>query len=293
MSDDPRMGDATRDAQAGAESLNALSLDAKYAAPLNSIPVFGQIAYAASLILAAIGGAIGGAVEDTFHIDSKQAEAWLTIFRIAPETLFQGVDNTGAPLQAQKLVRYFRIISGEVPTGKYGNTGELYNPNNNDCKNPYMCAPPDPDEPLTDNAIVTRLHDAFGKWVADGSKIGTLVKSVPSQNQHPTDSKQLLDLIRATPGPFMDLMKWDTAVKNKTQIAEQIRAARVRAGEHGPDKYLSAIFGDVSVTPTTKDPKMTGGFSQGLGLGIGLLPGLLIGGSLLSLAAYYWPKRRP
>jgi hypothetical protein len=139
------------------------------------IPLLGAAIGAVIGAFTALGVWLGSATKDTFHPSPLEAEAWLTIFRINPCLLFSGVDNATNVTQAARLVRYFKIVAGEVKTGAKGNTGELYNPVSNDsCSNAYMCQV-DPDDVLTDPAYLTqvqlqcqRARADLGRWFDHG-----------------------------------------------------------------------------------------------------------------------------
>jgi hypothetical protein len=213
----------------------------------------------------ALGTALSKAGRDTFHPDAATAAAALTLARIDPMTLMQGEDNTGEPYQASHLVRYWRVLDQEVPTGKFGSNGVLSNPSDaSGGGNPYLARSPDdpnvdPEEPLAHLANLQKVLANYQAWVAAGSDLRTFAKMNPPVGTHgrPQDSKALLQTIRMHPGPFHDLAGWDFFQKYRGEIAEAVRAARARAGESGRDRVLESIFGDV--TPATHaDPKMRG-----------------------------------
>jgi hypothetical protein len=250
-------------------------------------------------LLTSIGVAITAGERDTFNADNDlrgpSSEALLTLIRLCPAVAWWGIDNTGGdPLQSSQLVLWLRVASGEVPVGVAKNTGKLSNPSNHsgNCQdNPYMCQA-DPAEPLSSQATQAKMLVNYGKWLASGSDPKKLSAMVPSDYHTPAAAKLLLSAIRQFPVPFQNVLAWDFAKDHKRELQESIRHARRIAGETGPDDTLALLFGDVTVG-SVKDPKMSGGFTDGLGFGIGLLPGLLIGASLLSLAAVYWPRKRP
>lgn len=236
------------------------------AAACSEVPGIGTAACAVGAAIAtafkAIGMAITAAERDTFHPTNHQAEAWLTLFRLDPALTMQGVDNTGEPYQATHLVRYFRVLAGEVPTGKFGNNGVLDNPSKADTSNTYLTNG-DSEEPLTQVATLQKVQSQLAAWAAAGSNVDNFAHYVKPIHDKPNDLKALLTLIRAYPAVFQDISTWDTFTANKAQIAEAIKAARIRAGESGADNVLSLIFGDVTV-PERKgnggkaDPKMAG-----------------------------------
>jgi hypothetical protein len=256
--------DATGDARAEGHHrlLAAPSWPPLAAAACSVIPGIGTGVCAAGAAVAAAltaaGVAISDALRDKFHVTIAQAEVLLTLIRLAPWLLFigqGGIDNTGSVPQGAKLVRYLRAVSGEVPVGVAHNTGHMHNPaDTGDCPdNPYLCNV-DPAEPLTDPAVVRRIFKAWRAWQQAGSKLSTLGSAIPTEYQTADAAAALLQIIRAAPAPFVEVMGWGFVKKPgiKEQLREAVRHARLLAGESGPDpdprQVLGSVFGgDVSV----------------------------------------------
>lgn len=243
----------------GKEAAAGAGIGATVGTALEAVPVAGPFLHAIAAAAGAIGGAISGAFRDTFHPSPAQAEAWLTMIRIFPWLAMSNLDVSTNADDGSRLVRYFRIISGEVPEGQKGNTpgAQLHNPtNSHDCDRPYQCND-DPDEPLTSMRVMQEVLDGHNKWVAIATKPGTphnpaprdvlakLPALQPHRVQDPTIARALLQLIRSHPDPYKELLGWSEMSANIDQVQEMVRAARLVAGEDGPDPEhtLTKIFG--------------------------------------------------
>ena len=224
---------------------------------------------AAIAALAALTAAIVGALKDTFHPNAGVAEAWLWLFRAMPELTMMNVDNANDPIAGANLVRYFRIVSGEIPKGVKGNNGNLNNPNiSTSCDNPYQCNV-DKDEPLTDPAVLKKIRDAYLAWIptmGPGANPGTifdnwkplnpqqeaamrtLPKKIPSPYYTKKKAKAILHVFRHVPKAFHAISGWSEFSANRPQLREHVRYLRDLAGESGEDKTLNDIFGG-DVTP--------------------------------------------
>jgi hypothetical protein len=260
---DPAMGSAA--SQAGEGAGKGAAIAGSVTAPLEAVPVFGTAIHAIATALGAIIGAICGGARDTFNIDQPSAAAWLTLFRIAPGLLFEGVDKTGGdPKQASRLVNYMRNASGEVPVGFLKNTPVVFNPsdaNRDNCsENPFLCPDviPDPSDPLNNVATLTRILNAHAK------NYGAIAIEHPSIKT-PADAAAYLDLIRANPAPFAGLMAWDDVfgyhpgnttggTDNKAYLRRELEHAMKVAGETGNDPILSNLFGGPVTVPGPRKP---------------------------------------
>lgn len=214
-----------------------------------SIPGVGTLAHGIVTAFGAIVGAIAGATKDTFHPTATQAAAWLWLFRMYPGLIFSGVDNAIAPERGVRLVRYFRLVSGEVPLPPGQN---LYNPSNESCDTPYMCAS-DPREPLTDRATLDRIFS---------SKTKTGEYALPGPTGYvktAAEAQAILALFRKSSDEFRDVLSWSEYPPNKGFVLRRLRALRKLAGESGPDADLAATFGwqaeDVDPGPTESAAK--------------------------------------
>lgn len=242
----------------------------------------------------ALGVALTAAERDTFKPNQQEAAAWLTIMRLAPMATQEGIDNTGEPYQAQHLVRRLRAQAGEVPVGHLGNNGVMYNPSNPSTENPYLGAVTvDPEEPLTNLDKLKRIQSQYATWQKAGSNLKTFARDVPTLHPSVPDSKALLALLRGNLPAFQSISSWDTFTKYKPEFAEGVRAARIRAGEKGPDDVLALLFGDVSVPAgaATKptDPKMSGAPSDSSSGFWGILTATVVAGGVIAGGLYAYP----
>lgn len=231
--------------QAGAGAAEGAAVGASVGSAAEAVPVVGPVIHALAAAIGAISGAIAGATKDTFHPTAAQAAAWLWIFRLYPGMIFSGVDNAIAPERGARLVRYFRLVSGEVPLGP----GEsLYNPSNESCDTPYMCAA-DPREPLTDEATLDRI---YASWDARSQtfKLPGPTGYIATQ----AEAQALLALFRAEPAVFSDIASWSEFADRRAILLGKIRRLRWLAGETGPDPDLAATFGG---SPSSVDPSAT------------------------------------
>lgn len=236
---------STQADQAGQGAAEGAAVGASVGSAAEAVPVIGPVVHALAAVIGAIGGAIAGATKDTFHPSPAQAEAWLWIFRLYPGMVFSGVDNAIAPERGARLVRYFRLVSGEVPLPPGQN---LYNPNNESCDTPYMCES-DPREPLTDGPTLDRI---FKSW-----DVKRQVFTLPGPTGYvatPDEARALLALFRASPDAFRDVAGWSELVARKGIVLARIRRLRWMAGEAGPDADLAATFGG---EPSDVDPSAT------------------------------------
>ncbi len=204
--------------------------------------------------LVAFGTWISSAERDTFHPDKATSEAFLTLMRIHPAVGWSAdIDRSGTPVDATNLARYFRITSGEVPSGVKGNNaglpgGDLHNPHlSTACDNPYQCSN-DPDEPLTHNMWVQNAFDRYQHWKNDAKgNLDLLANYVGTPHRQPHEAKLILTTIRSYPDPFRYVLtNWPAFSREplRSELQAQVREMRRLAGESGPaDRVLQSLFG--------------------------------------------------
>lgn len=212
----------------------------------NVYPPWSTALAGAAKIAMMIWNAIDGAFRDTFHPNPLQAEEWLSLFRIDPGLLFAGVDNVKTPEQAARLVRYFKLVSGEHPMKKgWG----LHNPNDASPDNPYQNSV-DPTDPLTDPKYLQHIHDIIWRTkraVSAHHNIVDYTAAGPAVVTKET-AQRLLGILRH--GMVKSgIASWSEVqdAGSKYSLRVEIKRVRKLAGESGPDPVLSKIFGDVSL----------------------------------------------
>jgi hypothetical protein len=222
----------------------------------NAIPIPGVGAAIGAVVGAAValGTWIASVTTDSFHPTPDQAEALLAFGDAWPPFYFLNVDKAVTPDTAARLVRYLLLVAGKIPKGKLGNTGELYNPvSNTSCDNPYMCIA-DPDYPFTDEEQIAVYYWEYIAAQRAG-KVLSAANMTPVVST-PTQAAALLALLRKY---GTQVSSWSEVTGNQQQIAAEVKALRLLAGEDGSDAVLNAIVGaDVSIQqPTTVDTVAT------------------------------------
>jgi len=231
---------AAVDIASAAATVGAAAAAAEAAVP---IPVIGAIV--AGLVAAgtAIGEALSAAERDGFKPTQQEAEELLVFFRLDPALAFSGVDNAGEPNRVATLIRYLRLVSGEIKPGQYGNNGVW---DRNSCANPYICQV-DPTEPLTDPKV---LEPIYWQLVANLRKGQSY--AAPSMIKTPAQAQATLTFMRKY---GQTSMNWSQLAGAKPQIREEVKALRLLAGEDGPDPALATVLGgDVTVHQPPKGP---------------------------------------
>jgi hypothetical protein len=286
------------------------------AAACSAVPGIGTATCAAAAAIAsafvALGTALSAAARDTYHPHTATALSWATVWLFLPGTLWTDNDTlqldgfhnganifhprTNTPVvDATRLVRYTLIIAGLAkPSAPLYNPGDKTNTGSD--ANPYIEATtPDPHHPLTDHAFVGRI------WTVAKAH-GVCSPAIPSLIRKRSDAVAALAALRS---PHFDrgiFTTWSQLGACLPALRREVQKARALAGESGPDPILDGMLGGPTAPPghahhagrghaharRAHDPRVAGlasGATEGLGFGLGLLPGLFIGGSLVALGA--------
>jgi len=196
------------------------------------VPVVGTIAGAVIGAVAAISYWAG---KDKFHPSPLEAQQLLALFRADPGLLFEGIDKAGlkgkhghsAEELAARLVRYLKVVAGEVPR-----IGPLYNPISNlSNANPYF-GRVDPSDPLTDPR---RLHQI--KLQVQVHRLAPPMVSTPEQ------AKAVLAVLRADLVAKGSIVGWSQIKDNLPALRREIAYLRGIAGEKGAEPVLGKILG--------------------------------------------------
>lgn len=260
--------------------------------------------------LTAIGVAIAGASHDTYHPNAATALSWLTLWQFLPGTLWADNDTlqltgfhregnlisprTQTPVwDATLLVRYQLVVSGLAnPPAPLYNPRDKRDPKDGHA-NPFMASKrPDKAYILTDPKVVDRIYRA-------AKAHGICSAKVPSMIRTAAEAKDALSALRSPHFDWSLFTEWEMLKPCKTALRREVVRARGLAGETGPDRVLDSKFGG-STAPeahAAADPKMAGlggSVSDGLGFGLGIVPGLFLGGAAVAagIAVFNHNKRK-
>jgi hypothetical protein len=280
------------------------------AAACSVVPGIGTAACAAAAAIAsaftALGVAISSGLRDTYHPNAATALSWLTVWQFLPGALWTDNDTlqldgfsqganlvhhrSGTPaVDACRLVRYSLILGGLARPAS-----PLYNPGDKGEQgsdaNPYLeSATPDPHHRLTDYQYVRRLWEQAKTHGVCSPQIHALIET-------PSEARHALSALRS---PHFDrgiFTNWPMLGACLPALRREVTRARRLAGEHGPDPKLDGWLGSTDPHPhgahakPHHDRKVAGGFLDGLGFGLGLAPGLVIGGSLVTFGAMLYRR---
>lgn len=283
------------------------------AAACSVVPGIGTAACAlgAAIVSAfvALGTWISSGLRDTYHPNAATALSWLTVWQFLPGALWCDNDTlqldgfsmganlvhhrSGTPaIDACRLFRYTMIIAGLAkPASPIYNPGDKSETGSD--ANPYLESPkPDPHHILTDYR--------FTRWLwARAKKYGVCSPQVPSLIKNKQEAKDALTALRS---PHFDrgiFTNWPMLGACLPALRREVTRARGLAGEHGPDKILDGWLGSTdphapaATSHAKPDHKVAGvgsSMADGLGFGVGLVPGLILGGSLVTFGAMLYRR---
>ena len=218
---------------AAGTALAAAGIITATTAALSIVPVVGTIAGAVIGAVAAISYWAG---KDKFHPSPLQAQQLLALLRADPGLLFAGLDKltvkSGNPKHpaeelAARLVRYLKLLAGEVPLH-----GPLYNPVSNDsCKNAYLCHV-DRSDPLTDPAVLRRVKRQVEQH-----------RATPPRITAPAQAAAVLAVLRTDFVTKNNVLGWAPVKASLPDLRREVAHLRLLAGEKGHDPVLSKLLG--------------------------------------------------